>query len=34
MIIYDGKGDFTSEIMPVKYLREDALRETSFTVGE
>ena len=28
MIIYDGEGDFTSEIIPAKYLREDTLPQT------
>jgi hypothetical protein len=33
-IIYYGEGDFTSEIVPAKYLREDAIRETPISVGE
>jgi len=33
-IIYDAEGDFTSENIPAKYLRRDALRETSFSVGD
>ena len=34
MIFYDGEGDFTSENIPGKYLREDALPQTPFTVGD
>ena len=33
-IIYDAEGDFTSENIPAKYLRRDALRETPFSVGD
>jgi len=34
MIVYDGEGDFTSETIPAKYLREDALPKPPFSVGE
>jgi hypothetical protein len=34
MIIYDGEGDFTPENIPEEYLKEDALRETQFSVGD
>jgi len=31
MIIYDGEGDFTPEIIPAEYPWEDALRKLSFS---
>jgi len=34
MIVYVGENDFTTEIIPAEYSREDAVRETSFSDGE
>jgi hypothetical protein len=34
MIVYDGEGDFTSEIIPVKDLWKDTLMQTPFSDGE
>ena len=34
MIVYDGEGDLTPENIPAEYLREDALPQSPFTVGD
>jgi len=34
MIIYDGDAGFTSEIIPVKYPRDDTVSPTRFSDGE